>query len=379
MPVNISCLLRSALVAPVLLVAPIATAKSVSVVNAVNMVKAGANKPANKVTTSGSTLTQRPVTTSPVIVKPNGTAVSSAGLTKTGAGTLQLASGSTNAYSGRASNTSSGSLTINGGALYMAAATVALNTVMNTATAVATRTGNETIPSSGGTSSSSNSTSAGPLDTSGLVKSGSGTLVFNNGGSSSSSSSSSSSTGSTGTTGTATLQLPGGTIGNANAAVIGTLVLTQQSSSALVVNSSSSGTPTFTKTGTGTFTLNSPIILPGNLTLNAGTIILANSLKVNSVSFGGTAAIEFSNAASTAEPLDIAGGVSNTDPGSAFASGNVADILTPAGAAFPDGTDIHVINATATGAVLTITNHSGASLVIKASTTITGGITISRP
>lgn len=368
MPVNISCLLRSALVAPVLLVAPIATAKSVSVVNAVNKVKAAANKPANKVTTSGSTLTQRPVTTSPVVVKPNGSVVSSAGLTKTGATSLQLAG--SNSYSGRASNTSSGSLTINGGALYMAAASVTFNTVLTTATAVTGGAIDLSIPSSYDLRSSSNSTSAGTQDTT-----GSGTPFLNNSGSSSSSSSSSLVI--TGTTGTATIDLSGVT--NAAAVGTGTLVISQLSSGALVLNTNSSGTPAITKTGTGRLTLNNAIILPGNLTLNAGTIILANSLKVNSVTFGGTAAIEFSNAASTAEPLGIAGGVSNTDPGSAFATGNLADILTPAGAAFPDGADIHVINATATGAVLTITNHSGASLVIKASTTITGGITISRP
>ncbi|MCX6856838.1 MAG: hypothetical protein NTV80_18260 [Verrucomicrobia bacterium] len=115
----------------------------------------------------------------------------------------------------------------------------------------------------------------------------------------------------------------------------------------------------------------------GVLTINAGTINWANQISVPSIQINGNCEIGFGVA--PAVPINIEAAINVADSGTAFVNGNAADASTPTGAVFPTGTTIKVVSLTSATAICTITNNSGFDLNIKPSTTIIGGIAISKP
>jgi len=72
--------------------------------------------------------------------------------------------------------------------------------------------------------------------------------------------------------------------------------------------------------------------------------------------------------------------INTTDPGTAFSDSNTVDSITSSasGAIFPNGTNIHATFG-GTSPALTITNQTGSDLIITPSSTITGGLLISKP
>jgi len=79
-------------------------------------------------------------------------------------------------------------------------------------------------------------------------------------------------------------------------------------------------------------------------------------------------------------PVNISATINITDPGTAFSDSNTVDSITgsASGAIFPNGTNIHVIvHGNSTDFI--IINQSGSDLVITPSTTVPGGLLISKP
>ena len=83
---------------------------------------------------------------------------------------------------------------------------------------------------------------------------------------------------------------------------------------------------------------------------------------------------------SLTQPLNLPWWINTTDPGTAFSDSNTVDSITgsASGAIFPNGTNIHVL-VDGTSNALTIANQTGSDLVITPSTTIPGGLLISKP
>jgi hypothetical protein len=132
-----------------------------------------------------------------------------------------------------------------------------------------------------------------------------------------------------------------------------------------------------TNNASGSIVSSAPFIASGVLTINGGTINLANQISVSSIQVNGACSISLGVV--PAAPIHIAATILADDSGTAFASSNAANASSAAGAVFPAGTTIKVVGLTSATAICTITNNSGSDLNVKPSTTINGGIAISKP
>jgi autotransporter-associated beta strand protein len=192
-------------------------------------------------------------------------------------------------------------------------------------------------------------------------------LVLTNATLSSGSSTSSGSSSSTGSAGT----VIGGVLS-------GGTVITSPGGNAAVLNSALTNiSGSLIKDGSGAVQITSNLVFTGDLVINNGSVNLMGIVQVATIRLGETASLTLGSALSVTNPLTVVGDINASDPGTAFASGNIADVSTPTGATFPNGTTIKV--ASVAGAVGTITNNSGSDLVITLSPTVAGAIVITKP
>lgn len=157
--------------------------------------------------------------------------------------------------------------------------------------------------------------------------------------------------------------------------IIGTVQVLGSASINLAGSTLNSGAG-LTNSGSGSIVSSAPFMASGVLTINGGTMNFANQISVSSIQINGACSIGLGVVPGA--PIHIAATILANDSGTAFASSNVADASTAAGAVFPVGTTIKVVGFTSATAICTITNNSGSDLNVKPSTTINGGIAISK-